>query len=45
MNEFSNEKHYDLEDRTAEYAGDVAIFCKQLPKTPSHIERGKQAIR
>ena len=45
MSQNSNDKHYDLEDRTAEFAGDVAVFCNHLPNILSNSEHCKQAIR
>jgi len=40
-----NSKHYDLEDRTLEFARRVRAFVKKLPKTIANIEDGKQLIR
>jgi four helix bundle protein len=36
---------YDLEDRTLDFAVNVRIFLKNLPKTISNIEDGKQVVR
>ena len=36
---------YDLEERTFQYAKDVAIFLKKIPKTSANIEYSKQVIR
>ena len=36
---------YDLEERTFQFAKDVRIFLKSLPKSISNIEDGKQLIR
>jgi len=36
---------YDLEDRTYQFAKNVALFCKRLPKNISNIEYIKQLIR
>ncbi|MBU4445517.1 MAG: four helix bundle protein [Candidatus Marinimicrobia bacterium] len=36
---------YDLEERTFQFAKDVRIFLKSLPKSISSIEDGKQLIR
>jgi four helix bundle protein len=36
---------YDLEERTFQFAKNVRIFVKQLPKTIANIEDGKQVIR
>ncbi|MBA3047626.1 four helix bundle protein [Patescibacteria group bacterium] len=38
-------KIYDLEDRTREFAINVRKFLKKLPKTISNIEDGKQVVR
>lgn len=40
-----NSKHYDLEERTKKFAIRVRLFIKNLPKTISNIEDGKQLIR
>lgn len=45
MEEKPNDKHYDLEDRTAEFAGDVAVFCNHLPNILSNAVHCKQVIR
>lgn len=38
-------KQYDLEERTAKFAKETRFFVKQLPRTISNIEDGKQLIR
>jgi four helix bundle protein len=45
MTEIQNSKQYDLEKRTLEFAKQVRIFVRKLPKTISNIEDGKQLIR
>ncbi|HLP59067.1 MAG TPA: four helix bundle protein [Candidatus Deferrimicrobium sp.] len=40
-----NEKKYDLEERTFEFARDVRRFVKKLTKTLANIEDGRQLIR
>lgn len=45
MTEIQNSKRYDLEGRTFQFAKQVALFCKKLPKTISNIEYIKQVIR
>jgi len=45
MTEIQNTKHYDLEERTFEFARRCRIFVKILPKTIGNIEDGKQLIR
>jgi four helix bundle protein len=36
---------YDLEERTFQFAKDVRLFVKTLPKTISNFEDGKQLVR
>lgn len=36
---------YDLEDRTLDFAVNVRLFLKNLPKSISNIEDGKQVVR
>ncbi len=38
-------KQYDLEDRTFDFAKQVRIFSKQIPKTLANIEDTKQVVR
>ncbi len=38
-------KIYDLEERTYQFALDVRLFIKKIPKTISNIEDGKQVVR
>ena len=45
MTEIQNAKHYDLEDRTLQFAKDVRGFVKKLPKVLANFEDGKQLIR
>lgn len=45
MTEIQKTKQYDLEERTFLFAKDVRLFVKDLPKTISNIEDGKQLIR
>lgn len=45
MSEIRNTKRYDLEDRTLQFAKDVRLFIKQLPKNINSIEDGKQVVR
>jgi four helix bundle protein len=44
MTERQNSKHYDLEDRTLEFARKVRAFVKKLPKTLANIEDSRQLI-
>ena len=43
-NQNPKRKHYDLEDRTFEFARLVRAFVKRLPRTPANIEDGRQLI-
>ena len=45
MKKNKNSKLYDLEDRTFAFAASVRAFVKDLPKTLSNIEDGRQLIR
>ncbi len=45
MNKNPNSKQYDLEERTAVFAEQCRDFIKEIPKTISNIEYGKQLIR
>ena len=45
MTEIPINKIYDLEERTYQFAKQVALFCKRLPKIGSNIEYIKQVIR
>ena len=40
-----NYKHYDLEERTFQFAKEVRLFIKSLPKTIANIDDAKQLIR
>jgi four helix bundle protein len=46
MTEIQNSKPvYDLEERTFQFAKNVRIFVKTLPKTIANIEDGKQLVK
>ena len=48
MNSSPNElpkPHYDLEDRTFQFALRVRQFLRKVPRLPSNVEDGKQLIR
>ena len=45
MLQSKNIKQFDLEDRTLRFAQDVRAFIKQLPRSISNIEDGKQLVR
>jgi four helix bundle protein len=41
----NNKPTYNLEERTFQFAKDVRLFVKTLPKTIANIEDGKQAVK
>ncbi len=45
MTEISNSKQYDLEERTFKFAQDARRYVKNLPRTTSNLEDGRQLIR
>jgi four helix bundle protein len=45
MTKTTNFKHYDLEDRTLEFAMNVRALVKKLNKSIANIEDGKQVVR
>ncbi len=45
MSEIQNAKHYDLENRTLEYARQIRNFVRKLSRTIANIEDGKQVVR
>ena len=45
MNKDRNSKIYDLEERTFQFAKNVALAVKKLPKTISNTEYVKQVMR
>ena len=45
MTEKQNSKHYDLEDRTLEFAKRVRAFVNKLNKTTANIEDGRQLLK
>ncbi len=44
-NDQNSKPVYDLEERTFQFAKDVRLFVKTLPKTIANIEDGKQVIK
>ena len=36
---------YDLEERTCQFAKNVRLYFRKLPKTTSNFEDGKQVVR
>ena len=45
MADEAQSKHYDLEERTYEFARDVRDFIRQLPHTVANVEDVKQLVR
>ena len=45
MTEIQNTKQYDLEDRTFEFAKNVRVLVRKMPKNISSIEDCKQLVR
>ena len=45
MTQIQNSKHYDLEERTFQFAKSVAHYVKTLPKTISNAEYNSQVVR
>ncbi len=44
MNQIPSNKPYDLEERTFQFAKDIGIYTKQLPKNTPNLEYGKQVV-
>ena len=44
MIKIQNSKRYDLEDRTFNFAKDIALFVRRLPKNISNLEYGRQVV-
>lgn len=45
MNNSPNDKIFDLEERTYQFAKSIRLFIKTLSRTVANIEDGKQLIR
>ena len=45
MNNIQNRQHYDLEERTFQFAKDVRLFVITLPSTIANTEDSKQLIK
>ena len=45
MSKIQNSKQYDLEERTLQFAKDIRIFIRKLPRVIGNIEDGRQLIR
>jgi four helix bundle protein len=44
MTKIQNTKQYDLEERTFQFAKNITLYVKQLPKNISNLEYGEQVI-
>ncbi len=44
MTKIQNAKQYDLEERTFQFAKNVALFVKQLPRSVSNLEYSRQVV-
>ena len=44
MSKIQNSKKYDLEERSFQFAKDIALFVNQLPRSVPNLEYGKQLI-
>jgi len=44
MTKIQNPRRYDLEDRTFEFAKNIALYVRQLPRNISNFEYGNQAV-
>ena len=44
MNKIQNSKTFDLEERTFQFAKNITLYVRQLPKNISDLEYGKQVI-
>lgn len=45
MNQNQNQKEYNLEERTYQFAKAVSLLCRKLSKNISNLEYAKQVIR
>jgi four helix bundle protein len=45
MTQIQNSKQYDLEERTFQFAKNIAFYVKELPKNMSNLEYGKQIVK
>jgi len=45
MDKIQNSKQYDLEGRTFQFAKNIALYVKQLPRNIHNLEYGKQVVR
>ena len=44
MTKVRNSKQFDLEDRTFQFAKNVALFVRELPQNLSNLRYGKQVV-
>ena len=44
MTKIQNSKRFDLEDRTFNFAKDIALFVRRLPKNISNLEYERQVV-
>ena len=44
MTEIQNAKPFDLEERTFQFAKRTALYVKQLPRSISNLEYGRQVV-
>ena len=44
MSENQNSKRYDLEERTFQFSKRVVLYLKQLPRSISNLEYGRQVV-
>ncbi len=45
MHQIQDSKRYDLEERTFQFAKNVAVYVKSLPRTSSNNEYASQVVR
>ena len=44
MTKIQNDKRFDLEERTFQFAKNIALYVRQLPKNISNLEYGRQLV-
>ena len=44
MTKIQNTKQFNLEERTFNFAKDIALFVRRLPKNISNLEYGRQVV-
>jgi len=45
MDQVRNNRQYNLEERTFQFAKNIGLYLKQLPKNILNLEYGKQLVR